>query len=435
MFYKNNRERFFAQMPVDSIAIIVSGTQKQRSNDTNFPFRQESNFYYLTGFLEDDAVLVMKKTQKLEESIIFVHPKDPLKEMWEGKCLGVEKACASLNMNKSFSIKEYETKLPELLKNTQILYHQTSLKSQHLDDTLNRLKMGKESHLYPATFIDIEKSILTLRRKKQDFEIENIRQAIEITTKAHHAAMAAAQPSKYEYQVMATVEYIFKTSGASWDAYTSIVAGGNNANTLHYINNDHRLVDGELILMDAGSEFKLYASDITRCFPVNGKFSAAQKEVYEIVLAVQKAAIAEIKPGILRSYISDLAIKMLSQGLKDLDILKEPLDDIIKKELYKPYYPHGIGHWMGLDVHDPVAYKDENGKEFCFEEGDVLTIEPGLYLDASDNKIPKKYRGIGIRIEDNILVTQEGHENLSIGIAKEIKEIESRCQSDIYDYI
>ena len=219
------------------------------------------------------------------------------------------------------------------------------------------------------------------------------------------------------------------------DAYTTIVAGGNNANTLHYTNNKHSLKDGELILMDAGSEFKLYASDITRCFPVNGKFSDAQKVVYEIVLRTQKAVIAEIKPGVLRSTIGDLAIRLLSVGLIELGVLNEPLSEVIEKELYKPYYPHGIGHWMGLDVHDPLAYKDFEDKELAFESGDVLTIEPGLYLDASDETIPEAYRGIGIRIEDDILVTDSGHENLSIDIAKEISEIEKRCQMSVYDYI
>lgn len=435
MFYIDNRKRFFSKMSEGSVAIIASGTQKQRSNDTYFPFRQENNFYYLTGFLEDDALLVMKKTKKGEESILFVHPKDPLKEMWEGKRLGVEKSIQTLKVDQSFSIKDYETELAELLKNSHTLYYQTSLNNALLEKTIKHLKMGKESHLYPSNYIDIDKPLLDLRRKKQGYEIENIKRALEITKKAHHAAMAASQPSKYEYEIMATVEYIFKVSGASWDAYTTIVAGGNNANTLHYVANDHRLVDGELILMDAGSEFKLYASDITRCFPVNGKFTVAQKEVYELVLATQKAVIAEIKPGVFRSKISELAIRMLSQGLKELKVLNEPLDEIINKELYKPYYPHGIGHWMGLDVHDPVAYKDEADQEFCFQEGDVLTIEPGLYLDASDTKIPKKYRGIGIRIEDNILVTKNGHENLSSDIAKEINEIETLCQADIYDYI
>lgn len=435
MFYEKNREQFFAQMPLNSVAIIFSAKQKQRSNDTNFPFRQDSNFYYLTGFLEDDAVLVMKKDENKNESILFVHPKDPLKEMWEGKCLGVDKALTTLKVDRSFSIKEFDKELPELLKECHLLYCQTSLKAKNIDPILIKLQATKEGHLYPTTYKQIEKPILELRRKKQAYEIDHIRSALEITQKAHHAAMAAAKPSKYEYDVMAIVEYIFKTGGASWDAYTTIVAGGNNANTLHYVSNEHRLVDGDLILMDAGSEFKLYASDITRCFPVNGKFSSAQKEVYEIVLKTQKAVIAEIKPGVFRSYIGDLAIRMLSQGLIDLKILDEALEEIIEKELYKPYYPHGIGHWMGLDVHDPLAYKDENDKELAFEAGDVLTIEPGLYLEASDKKIPKKYRGIGVRIEDNILVTKTGHENLSFGIAKEIEEIEKRCQADLYSFI
>ncbi len=435
MNFQKNRERFFNEMPDQSVAIIPSGNVKQRSNDTYYPFRQDSNFYYLTGFLEDSAMLVMQKVDGHKKTTIFVHPKDPLKEMWEGRRVGVEKIRDIIACDESLSIDDYDTNIMDKIKGCQTLYAPTALIKGSLSDKIEKAKEGKSAHLYPDTFKDINALLFALRRKKQPFEIAFIKQALEITQKAHHAAMAKANPSKYEYDIMALVEYIFKTGGASGDAYTTIVAGGNNANILHYTDNGHKLLDGELILMDAGSEYKLYASDITRCFPVNGKFSTPQKELYEIVLKTQKAAIERIKPGVLRSYISDQAIQMLSQGLKDIKVLDQSLDEIIEKELYKPYYPHGIGHWMGLDVHDPVAYKDAHDKEFAFEEGDVLTIEPGLYLDAGDETIPEIYKGIGIRIEDNILVTKEGCENLSSDIAKEIHEVEDRCQMDLYDYI
>ncbi len=430
-----NRQRFFEIMDDDSIAIITSTAPKQRSNDTFYPYRQDSNFYYLTGFEEDSATLVLSKKGASAESIIFVHPKNPLKEMWEGKRLGVDKALETLACDRCFSMDDFDVEILELLKNARTVYHQIDLPEDKIAASVAEQKQGKNAHHFPTNFKDINLELMLLRRNKQVEEIKHIRSALTITAKAHHAAMAQAQPSKFEYEIMALVEYIFKVGGASGDAYTTIVAGGNNANTLHYTHNKHSLKDGELILMDAGSEFKLYASDITRCFPVNGKFSTAQKEVYEIVLRTQKAVIAEIKPGVLRSTIGDLAIKMLSDGLIALGVLNEPLSEVIEKELYKPYYPHGIGHWMGLDVHDPLAYKDFEDKELAFESGDVLTIEPGLYLDASDEKIPKAYRGIGIRIEDDILVTHSGHENLSSDIAKEISEIEQRCQMSVYDYI
>lgn len=435
MNFQTNRKNFFNLMEDNSIAIISSGSQKKRSNDTYFPFRQENNFYYLTGFKEDSAVLVMKKTALKQEMILFVHPKDPLKEMWEGKRLGLDLSKELFVCDQTFSIEDFDVKIKDLFLSTQVLYCQTNKISKKIFAIIAQAKEGKSGHLYPHSFKDIDFEVQKLRRKKQAYEITAIKAALAITQKAHHAAMSMAAPSKYEYELMALVEYIFKSGGASWDAYTTIVAGGNNANTLHYTDNSHRLVDGELILMDAGSEFALYASDITRCFPVNGRFSTAQKELYEIVLTTQKSVIAEIKPGVLRSDIGNQAVKLLSQGLKDIKLLDQSLDEIIDKELYKPYYPHGIGHWMGLDVHDPIAYKDAKDKEFTFEVGDVLTIEPGLYLNSSDSLVPDAFKGIGIRIEDNILVTKTGYENLSQGIVKEITEIEAMSEKSIYDYI
>lgn len=433
MFFSKNRDKLFSLMKNNSIAVIYTNTAKQRSNDTDFPFRQNSNFYYLTGFLEDSAILVMIKKEGLHQSILFLHPKDPLKEMWEGKRLGVEKSVERLGIDQSFDIKDFETELVSLVRKTQTLYvqaHDTKSIS-----VVHTCKQAKDSHLFPLVTEDIDALVLRLRRKKQPYEIKMIKEALALTKKAHHAAMALASPSKYEYEIMALVEYLFKSGGASGDAYTSIVAGGNNANVLHYIENNNRLRDGDLILMDAGSEFALYASDITRTFPVNGKFSTPQKELYNMVLQTQKEVIAEIKPGVLRSDLSDKAIRMLSGSLKEIGVLHQSLDEIVENELYKPYYPHGIGHWMGLDVHDPVAYKDANDKEYAFETGDVLTVEPGLYLDASDESIPKAFRGIGIRIEDNILLTDKGHENLSSEIVKEVEDIETLCEKNIYDYI
>jgi len=231
--------------------------------------------------------------------------------------------------------------------------------------------------------------------------------------------------SKSEYELQATIEYIFKKNGAYSDAYSSIVASGNNANTLHYIDNSKKLKRGELILIDAGCEYEYYASDITRSFPVSGKFTKAQRELYEMILAVEKEIISMVRPNILRSKLQERSELLLTKGLVRLGILQGDVEKLMKKKKHKKYYPHGIGHWMGIDVHDPSPYRDRKGKEIFLREGMVMTIEPGIYIDKNDMQVPKRFRGIGIRIEDDILVSESGYENLSAGIVKEIKEIEA----------
>ena len=264
-----------------------------------------------------------------------------------------------------------------------------------------------------------------MRLIKSDSEIEVIKKAISITKDAHHKAMSRASSVKYEYQLQAEIEYEFKRKGAYSDAYTSIVAGGNRANTLHYIDNNRELKSGDLILIDAGCEYEYYASDITRTIPVNGKFTSTQKKLYNMILKTQLQIIKMIRPGVKRSELQEKAVELLSLGMMELGILKGSLKKIIKKELYKKYYPHGIGHWMGIDVHDEAPYKYKNGREIPLKVGMVLTIEPGIYIDKNDKDVPKKYRGIGIRIEDDILVIKKGCKNLSAGIAKSVEEIEA----------
>ena len=276
-----------------------------------------------------------------------------------------------------------------------------------------------------STYKNIAKKIEKMRLIKSDSEIELIKKAISITKEAHHRSMAISKKLHYEYQLQAEIEYIFKKEGAYSDAYTSIVASGNNANTLHYISNDKPLKATDLILIDAGCEYNYYASDITRTIPVSGRFTKEQKDIYNLVLDVQKKVIKMIKPDVLRSDLQKYTQKMLCSGLVELGILHGDVKKLLKKGVIKKYYPHGIGHWMGLDVHDSAPYKDKKGKEIPLKDGMVLTIEPGLYLSKDDKDIPKCYRGIGVRIEDDILVTKDGCINLSSAIAKEIKDIEA----------
>lgn len=274
-----------------------------------------------------------------------------------------------------------------------------------------------------------------MRLIKSKAEIKLIKRALQITKKAHHKAMKISAKLQYEYELQANIEYVFKKNGAYSDAYTSIVACGNSANTLHYINNDKKLVTGELILIDAGCEYEYYVSDITRTIPVSGEYTKAQSEVYEMVLLVQKEIIKMIKPNVFRSTLQKKSEELLCKGMIELGILQGDMKMLLKEKAYKKYYPHGIGHWMGIDVHDPSPYKNQNGKEIPLQLGMVMTIEPGIYLDKEDKDIPKKYRGIGIRIEDDILVTKNGYENLSKEIVKERENITRKSNSSQLNYL
>ncbi|MGB3962431.1 MAG: aminopeptidase P N-terminal domain-containing protein [Sulfurimonas sp.] len=416
--YTKRRKKFAKKLENNSVAVLYSAKYKTRSNDTEYPFRQESNFYYLSGFREDNAALLFVKSKGSTKTILFVQKKDEALELWSGKRVGEIQAKTIFDVDAVYTSDMFIQKLPEFLKGKNTLYFDFASK----DERINSLKDNAKTI---ASHKDIMSLIGYMRLIKSPAEIMMIQDALEITKKAHHKVMQLKKTGKKEYELQAEIEYIFKKNGAYSDAYTSIVACANAANTLHYVENAAPLVDGALILIDAGCEFEYYASDITRTIPVNGKFSQAQKELYEMVLDVQVRIIEMIKPKIKRSELQKKAVELLSKGMHDLGILKGSLKKNINKEKYKKYYPHGIGHWMGLDVHDQCPYKYENGDEIPLMSGMVLTIEPGIYIDKDDKKVPKKYRGIGIRIEDDILVTKNGYENLSREIYKSVKEIEN----------
>lgn len=416
--YKKRRSLLAKSMKKHSIGVIHSATHKTRSNDTEYPYRQDSNFYYLTGFKEDNSCLMIVKRKKNFKSILFVEKKDATKELWTGKRLGIEEAKKKFYIDEVFEIDSLES-----------VFRENNILKQNLyfDFKLNylRFKALKRFSKGISTQRNIAKNIEKMRLLKSPAEIKLIKKALKITQEAHHRAMEFDKVNTNEYELQASIENIFKKNGAYSDAYTSIVAGGNSANTLHYINNDQAFVSGELILIDAGCEYDYYASDITRTIPVNKKFTKAQKELYMMVLDVQVQIIQMIKPGIMRTSLQKESEKLLCLGMLNLGILKGSLKKLLKKNAHRKYYPHGIGHWMGLDVHDEAPYLNKKGKEIPLKKGMVLTIEPGIYCNEEDASIPKKYRGIGIRIEDDILVTEDGYENLSVNIAKEIKDIEA----------
>jgi len=420
--YHKRRRKFIQKMKKNSLALFFSAEPKTRSNDTEYPYRQDSNFYYLSGFNEDKSALLFIKREQKTEVFLFVYKKDKKEELWNGKRLGVEAAKKRFKVDDVFEYKELTQKLKEYILSLKHLYYDFLL-------DYSKVKLLKSHAKDIYSFRNAAKIVEAMRLIKSPAEIAEIKKAISITKEAHHRAIQTAKECSYEYELQAEIEYVFRKNGAQSDAYTSIVAAGNNANTLHYIKNDAKIKKDDLILIDAGCEYNSYASDITRTIPANGVFTKEQRELYTLVLSVEKEIISMVREGVLRSKLQKKAQKLLAKGLIELGILKGSVKKVIKKQQLQKLYPHGIGHWLGIDVHDQCPYKDTKGKEIALCAGMILTIEPGIYIDKENKEVPKKYRGIGIRIEDDILVTKEGCKNLSQEIVKEIDEIEALASS------
>jgi len=424
--YKNRQEQLLNKI-AEGVIILPSAKLQTRSNDTEYPFRQESNFYYFTQFLEDNATLILIKTQESIKRYLFVQKKEPQLELWSGKRLGIDAAKEQYDYDDIYDSEIFEEKLEKFLSGMRNVYF--NLYNQTLCQSIlkltQKLKSNRSIKISPNSMHDINPLTQQMRLIKSEDEIQTIKKALAITKEAHLEAMKQMIVGAKEYEIQALYEYIFKKNGAYSDAYTTIVAGGENANTLHYIKNQDTLKEHDLVLIDAGCEYNMYASDITRTFPVNGKFTPAQRDLYEMVLNVQLEVIDAIKVGMLKSELQKLSEELLCEGMIELGILEGEKETLLKEKAHKKYYPHGIGHWMGIDVHDDAAYYDENGKEIPFAAGMIITIEPGIYLPENDTNIPSKYRGIGIRIEDDILIQKYKVINLSADIVKSVKEIEN----------
>ena len=403
--YAKRRKKLLKKMSNNSVGVMFSAEYKVRSNDTHYPYRQNSNFYYMSGFKEDKSALLFIKNNKKTKVILFVAKKDKKLELWNGKRLGEKKAKKLFLVDEVCCIDELEKRLKESLEDSRELYFDFKL-------DYSKVKILKRYAKKLSTHKNIAPLIQKMRLIKSPAEIKLIKKAISITKKAHKQVQQMDKTDKNEYELLAELEYVFKKNGAYSDAYTSIVASGNSANTLHYIDNNKPLKNGDLILVDAGCEYEYYASDLTRTVSVNGKFTKAQKKLYNLVLNTQIKVIKMIKPQVKRSDLQKYAVKLLTKGMVKLKILRGDIKKLIKDKAYERYYPHNIGHWMGLDVHDEAPYKDKNNKEIPLQKGMILTIEPGIYIDKNDKSVPKKYRGIGIRIEDNILVTKNGYKKL-----------------------
>ncbi|HHW7569092.1 TPA: Xaa-Pro aminopeptidase [Mannheimia haemolytica] len=416
------RERVFEQMQDNSALLVFTESEKRRNSDSEYLFRPDSYFWYLSGFAEPKSVVLLIKKEGKTESTIFVRKKDPLMETWNGKRLGVENAPKTLQFNEAFDIEEIETVLAKKLENLTACYYALGLQEwgdKILFATFEKIKANRQK--VPTTLIDWQPMLSEMRLIKSELEIALIQQACHISSLAHIRAMKQARPNRYEWEIEGEIQHEFSRFGARFPAYNSIVAGGENGCILHYNENDQVLKDGDLLLIDAGAEFAYYAGDITRTFPINGKFSEPQRELYELTLTMQKEAIKLLVPNSSIKAANDKAVQILTQGLVRLGILNGDVETLIEKKAYRQFYMHGLGHWLGLDVHDVGDYGSERDRPL--QIGMVLTVEPGIYI-PKDADVPEQYKGIGIRIEDNLLITEYGNKNLTSGCPKEITDIE-----------
>ncbi len=432
--FAKHRAALFAKMPMNSIALLPAASETTRSNDTEYAFCQDKNFFYLTGFNEPDALLVLLKAEHGEvESILFSLPKDPLYEIWHGRRIGQEKAVQAYGFDACYEVEQINTYIAEYLDGkSQVLFGFSDHDfAAQVFKWLKKVKASNRQGMKtPQQLTDVEPILADLRLIKSDNEIALMRQANYISGLAHQRAMQKSQVGKFEYQIEAEILHEFARHGARHPAYASIVAGGDNANILHYTDNDDVLKENELLLIDAGAELAGYAADITRTFPVNGQFSAEQKAIYQLVLDAKNLAINAIKPGMCFAKLNELTNTFLTQGLIDLGILDGDLVELVETKKVKKYFIHGLGHWLGLDVHDVGDYQINSEREQlrAFEKGMVMTIEPGIYIPLSDLNVAEKWRGIGVRIEDNIAVTEHGFENLTMNSPQTIEDIEALMQ-------
>lgn len=425
--YKTRRLKLADQLLENSIAIIPAAGELLRNGDAHYRFRQDSDFYYLTGFNEPDALLVITSGPN-SQSILFNRVRNPAEEQWTGKRLGQEGAVNELGMNAAFGVSAIAEELPKLLSGTTAVYFKLGrnlLLEKRITQALTALKTQVRKGVKPPdSFCDLEPIISEMRLFKSDAELELMRRAAAISVQAHRRAMRVCREMEHEYQLEAELIYEFSRQGCRSVAYDPIVGGGENACILHYTDNNKPLRSGDLVLIDAGGEYGNYAADITRTFPVNGTFTPDQKSIYELVLKAQKAGIAAIKPGLPWNAVQQIIVRILTAGLCDLGILQGDVDALIEKEAYKPFYMHNSGHWLGLDVHDSGQYKINNEWR-PLEPGMVLTVEPGLYISAGLSGVDKRWWDIGVRIEDDVVVTKTGHEVLTGALPVDVDDIEA----------
>lgn len=424
--FLQRRQRIMHAIQPDSVVILPAAHEFKRNHDSDYLYRQNSDFYYLTGFREPEAVMVLAPGRKEGEYILFNRERNFDAEVWVGARSGQEGAREHYHADQAFPINSIDVKMLEILTGRRRIYYpvgQDSIIDQQMIEWINQLRRQIRSGTNaPNEFIDISQILHEMRLLKSPAEIELMRQAAQVSAAAHRRAMQVCKPGMMEYELQAELLFEFCRHDCYPSAYNSIVGGGANSCVLHYVDNNTKLKDGDLVLIDAGGEYQYYASDITRTFPVNGRFSPEQRAIYELVLQAQLATIARVKVGTPWNELQDIPRQIITEGLVELGLLKGNVKDLLETHAYQCFYMHNIGHWLGLDVHDVGNYR-VNQQWRRLETGIVLTVEPGIYI-RPDANVDKKWWNIGVRIEDDVLVTEQGHEVLSKDALKQIDEIE-----------
>jgi len=414
----------------DGIALFPSAPSAIRNRDVEHSYRQDSDLFYLTGFGEPESALVLTNQHDDHGQVLFVRPRKREREIWDGPRAGIEGAVRDFGVDVAFPIEELPKRLPDYLGNVERLHYrlaQNDAADAKLFDCLNLLRRGSRRGVTaPEAIIDSSAYLHEMRLRKSAQELDTMRTAASITKEAHLRAMQSARPGVHEYEVDAELLHVFRKHGSERAAYDSIVGSGPNATILHYRAGNRVMNDGELLLVDAGCEYDYYASDVTRTFPVNGKFSDEQRAIYEVVLAAQKAAINEVKPDVSLQDIHTRAIRTITEGLLAIGLLEGDVDTLIEEKKYEPFYMHRTSHWLGMDVHDVGRYYVD-GEHRKLELGFVLTVEPGIYIATDNQDVEERWRGIGVRIEDDVVVTASGFEVLTADIPKEVDEVEAAC--------
>ena len=426
--FQQRRQALLAKMAPGSAALIFAAPEVTRSHDTEYPFRQNSDFWYFTGFNEPQALLVLIKSDETHNhSVLFNRVRDLTAEVWFGRRLGQDAAPTKLAVDRALPWDDIGEQLHLLLNGLDVVYHAQGEYAETdtlVFSALDKLRRGFRQNLSaPATITDWRPWVHEMRLFKSPEEVEILRRAGKISALAHRRAMECCRPGMFEYQLEGEIHHEFTRHGARFPSYNTIVGSGENGCILHYTENESELRDGDLVLIDAGCEFHGYAGDITRTFPVNGKFSEPQRAIYDIVLASLYKSLSMFRPGISIREVNDEVVRIMVTGLVELGVLQGEVDVLIAEDAHRQFYMHGLGHWLGLDVHD-VGHYGTPGRDRILEPGMVLTVEPGLYI-APDADVPAEYRGIGIRIEDDIVITETGNENLTDSVVKDAEAIEA----------
>lgn len=426
--FADRRKKLMEQMGTSGLAIIPAARMMKRNSDVEHAFRQDSDFYYLTGFNEPDAILVLIPGRPEGEAVLFCRDRDPLMEIWNGYRAGPEGAVNDYGAAEAYAVDHIDDRLPKLLNGIERIYYsigQDEKLDQRVRGWLNTIRgQARQGAVAPTQLVMLDHILHEMRLFKSSEEQALMHRAGQISAQAHVKAMQQCKPGVMEYQLEAEILHHFAMNGARQAAYSSIVGGGKNACVLHYIENSESLNDGDLVLIDAGCELDYYAGDITRTFPVSGRFSPEQKALYEVVLDAQLQCIDMLRPGLLWNEVHDHSVVVLTEGLVRLGLLQGETDALVEAGAYKDFYMHRIGHWLGMDVHDVGDYKVE-GEWRPLQPGMVMTVEPGIYVASDNDQVEPRWRGIGIRIEDDVLITETGCDVLTADVPKQVDEIEA----------